>query len=104
VTTGLIGKAGDKWKISSFVALGNNPAQWCYCEVLLTAGSVVSGVTTINNGSVYNSVPGASGNAFMESIEEFTAPCNFLLRAYSLAAGGSANGNRATGITAERLS
>jgi len=95
ISTGTIGLANQKWKISAFIAINNNPANWSYIEVIDGAGG------TWMNAAVYNSVNGATANAFMERIIVMTAPMAFTLRAYAPTAATAQSG--ATGLTAERL-
>lgn len=92
-TTGQVGLAGQKWRISATVVLTNNPQQWSY-------GYITDGTTDIANGAQYNAVNGAAGTVAMERIVILTGPTTFTLQANCAAAGGTASSGM---ITAQRL-
>jgi hypothetical protein len=96
MNTGAIGLAGQKWCIRANASLQNNPQQWSYCDLH-------NGIASVGpSGAVYNSVPGASGNAPLEYIFTMSATTTITLRCQGLAAGATAVGGQ-TWISATRL-
>lgn len=94
VDTGLIGLAGQKWRISAYLTVNMTVAQWAYYDI--------NDGTPRATGQIYVGVNTAVADASREFITPLVAPSTFALRAYAGSTGFIPSGMAA--ITAERLS